>query len=182
MQTYILDLETLLSLLEEAGQSGSLFTELPSGVPGFKEYCRARIDLQEGKIVLCQIEGRNDRILASKRQALQLVSNLGSREWHLVEAASPLRPLSPSPIDRSSPSKRSVLMSSLVPRRVPLIDQSTLSRLPRRHRQVLSLIDGTRSIERIAALLPSSAGGQPVQHVEEIVQQLEALGMITIKT
>ncbi len=181
MQTYILDLETLLSLLEEAGQNGSLFTELPSGISGFKEYCRARIDLQEGKIVFCQIEGRNGRILASKRQALQLVSNLGSREWHLVEAPSPPRALSPSPVDRSSPSRRSLQASSLVPQRVPLIDQYALSRLPRRHRQVLSLIDGTRSIERIAALLHSSTDGNPIQQVEEIVQELEVLGMITIR-
>lgn len=181
MQTYILDLETLLSLLEEAGQSGNLSTELPSGVPGLKERCWARIDLQEGKIVLCQIEGRNGRILASNRQALQLVSNLGSREWHLVEAPAP-RLLSPSPVDRSSRSRRSLQARSLVPQRVPLINQYTLNRLSRRHRQVLSLIDGTRSIERIAALLHPSVDGQLIQQVEEIVQELEVLGMITIGT
>jgi hypothetical protein len=182
MQTYILDLETLLSLLEEVGQNGTLSTELPSGVPGFKEYCRARIDLQEGKIVLCQIEGRNGRVLASQRQALQLVSNLGSREWQLVEAPS-LKLLSSSPVDRSSGSMRSVQvpLSSLVPRRVPRIDQQTLNRLPRRHRQVLSLIDGRRSIERIATLFRSSADGQSLRQVEEIVQELQAMGMVTLE-
>ncbi len=181
MQTYILDLETLLSLLEEVGQSGTLSTELPTGLPGFKEYCWARVDLQEGKIVFCQIEGRHGRILASGRQALQLVSNLGSREWRLVEAPS-LRPLSLSPVERSPRSQRSLPASSLVPQQVRLIDRSSLNRLPRRHRQVLSLIDGTRSIERIAALLHSSGDGQAIQQVEEIVQELKALGVITIET
>jgi hypothetical protein len=183
MQTYTLDLETLVSLLEELGQNGRLSCEMPSGVPGLREACQARIDLQDGKIIFCQIEGRGRRVLASGNQALRLLSNLGPREWQLVETqpeeTQPL--LATGPLQSNSRNAMNVRTPSVIPQRVTAIDQQTLNRLPRRHRWVLNLVDGMRSVAKIASLLSSSPDMQTIQQVGEILQELEALGMITIK-
>ncbi len=188
MQTYTLDLETLLALLEEAGQTGRLSTELPSGVPGFKERCQARVDLQGGKVVSCQLGGRNGRILISGNKALQLLSHLGPYEWQLVETQldgsfpTPTPTPTPAPIQVQPPGVGNLYALSVVPRRTAYFDQRALDRLSRRHRRVLSLVDNVRSVEKIASLLSASPDTQFLQQVRDIVQELEAMGMITINS
>lgn len=181
MQTYILDLETLLTLLGEVEQNGHLSTIFSSGIPGIKERCQAKVDLQEGKIVFCQIEGRNGRVFATGNQAIQLLSQLGPHEWQLVETQ-PIESLSPITTVQLSPqNQRYLYTSTLVPQRITFIDQRTLNRLPLRHKHVLNLVDGKRSVGRIAAILFSSTDGQIIQQVGEILRELETMKMVAIK-
>ncbi len=182
MQTYILDLETLLTLLQEVEQNGRLSTTLPSGIPGIKERCQARVDLQEGKIVFCQIEGQNGQVFARGSQALQLLSRLGSQEWQLIEMqqleASPV----PNIVQLSPQNQRFLYTSTFVPQRTTFIEQQTLNQLPLRHRQVLNLVDGMRSVERITVILFSSTDAQVLRQVGEILQELEAMKVIVVKS
>jgi hypothetical protein len=190
MRMYQLDIETLLSLLYEAGQSGRLSTTLPSGIPGFKQYCRASIDLQEGKIVFCQIEQRNGRVLISGKQALQILSRSGTHEWLLEEVqfhqgpTPVLPPATTATTVTTIPNLEKQHGPSVVPQRKTFIDQSTLSRFSRQQRRVLNLVDGKRSVERIAILLSASSDPsairQTLQQVEERLRELEALGAIFI--
>ncbi len=190
MRTYQLDIETLLSLLYEAGQSGRLSTQLPSGIPGFKQYCQASIGLQEGKIVFCQIEQRNGRVLVSGKQALQILSRSGTREWLLEEFQFHQTP-SPAPPSSTTATTAPLLPTqetqhgpSIVPQRRTFIDQNALSHFSRQQRRVLNLVDGTRSSERIAILLSSSSDPsairQTLQQVEEVLRELELSGAIFI--
>ncbi len=182
MQTYTLDLETLLALLQEVEQNGRLSTILPSGIPGIKERCQARVDLQEGKIIFCQIEGQHGQVIARGSQALQLLSRLDSQEWQLV-AIQQLESLPVSTtVQQSSQNQWLLYTSALVPQRIPLIEQHTLNRLPLRHRQVLNLVDGIRSVERITLILFSSTDAQIIQQVGKILQELEAMKVITVKS
>jgi len=182
MQTYILDLKTLLTLLEEVEQNGRLSTILLSGISGIKERCQAKVDLQEGKIVFCQIEGRDGHVFATGNQALQLLSQLGPQEWQLVETLQSGSLLPANTVQISPKNRRNLYTSDLVPQRITFIDQRTLNRLPLRHKHVLNLVDGTRSVGRIAAILFSSTDGQIIQQVGEILQELEAMKMIVIKS
>lgn len=191
MRIYQLDIETLLSLLYEAGQSGRLSTTLPSGVPGFKQFCQANIGLQEGKIVFCQIEQSNGRVLVSGKQALQILSRAGTREWQLEEAqfrqaTSPVATPAPPTVTTATPlsSQERQRGLSVIPQRGAFINQNTLSHFSRQQRRVLNLVDGIRSVERIAMLLSASSDPsairQTLQQVEEILRELEALGAIFI--
>lgn len=182
MQTYILDLETLLTLLQEVEQNGRLSTTLPSGIPGIKERCQARVDLQEGKIIFCQIEGRYGQVFARGSQALQLLSRLGPQEWQLVDIQQLESLPVPTTVQRPPQNQRLLYTSTLVPQRITFIEQHTLNRLPLRHRQVLNLVDGMRSVERITAILFSSTDAQVLQQVGEILQELEAMKVITVKS
>ena|SRR5581483_7105817 len=194
MRMYQLDIETLLSLLYEAGQSGRLSTTLPSGFPGFKQSCQASIGLQEGNIVFCQIEQRNGRVLVSGKQALQILSRSGTREWQLEEAqfqqtstpvSTPVLPPAMTATTATTlPNQERQHDPSVIPQRRTFIDQNTLSHFSRQQRRVLNLVDGRRSVERIATLLSASsdqsAVRQTLQQVEEILRELEASGAIFI--
>jgi hypothetical protein len=59
------------------------------------------------------------------------------------------------------------------PQRIVQAEQGVISSWPRKHRQIFALADGKRSIEKIAAMLK-----QPPSVVEEIVNDLQSLGVI----
>ncbi len=180
MQTYILDLETLLTILQEVDQNGSLSTTLPSGIATIKERCQARIDLQDGKIAFCQIDGQNGEVFARGSQALQLLSRLSPQEWQLIEAQQPKAASTANKAQLSAQNQRFLYTFTLVPRRTVGIEPHTLNRLPLRHRQVFNLIDGMRNVERITEILFSSTDIEALQQVGEILQELEAMKVIVV--
>jgi hypothetical protein len=212
MQTYMLELETLLYILEESEQNGILSAELVAGVPGFKERCRAKIGLRAGKIAACELEGTNGRILIAGMSALRALSNLGVQEWQLLEnqsreqlspaqtsdrkgeqseryekqsrAIGPVLPVVapiPPSFTTNEPDRRTSSLLSFIPHRVASVNGRALEQLPRSHRRVLSLVDGSRNIERISFLLSSSSGIQNNQQLWKIMKDLEIMGMIRIE-
>lgn len=84
MHTYKIDLETLLSLLGDAHQTGVLSTELPSGFLGQKARCWVRINLVNGEIVYCHLEDDQERIqVMDNEKSLNVLHGLGILSWRL---------------------------------------------------------------------------------------------------
>ena len=65
---------------------------------------------------------------------------------------------------------------SLVPQRLIALGYADINGWPRRHRQVYVLIDGVRSVEKIAAML-----SQPSQLIEEVLREIQATGAIILQ-
>lgn len=68
---------------------------------------------------------------------------------------------------------------SAVPRVIANLSPAVLHNLSRRQRRVLVLVDGTRSVEKIAALLFSTP--QDTLIALELLQELEMMGLITLE-
>lgn len=64
---------------------------------------------------------------------------------------------------------------SLIPRRLLELHPARISGWPRRHWQVYLLVDGTRCVEQIAAML-----SQPPRIVEQVLREIQATGAITL--
>jgi hypothetical protein len=197
MQKYELDLETLLSLLEEMNQNSILFTNMPSGFLGQRTGCQVRIDLVAGKVAYCHIEDSEGRVhVLGNQKAFSLLYGMGPLEW-FVETRLPEIPSladsnAPPPgtrfptITRSLPpvsSKHTIplwRMSSVVPRQVVNIEPRVLQTLSRNQRRVLVLVDGTRNIEKIASILYSSSRDS-IQAVLKTLRELESLRLIAME-
>lgn len=197
MQKYELDLETLLTLLEEMRQNGVLFANVPPGLLGLKTGCQVRIDLVEGKVVYCHIEDSTGQVrVLGNNKAFSLLYGLGTLKWYVETAlpdapslvdtnSSPLRAIPPTntrPLSTPSPYDTVPLQSiySIVPRKTVNIGLSALQRLSRNQRRVLILVDGTRSIEKIASVLYSSSQDN-IQMVLRALRELESLRLITME-
>lgn len=227
MYTYDIDLETLLSLLTEARQTGILSAELPHGFMGQKVRCWVRINLANGEILRCQIEDNKGRVqVMGNKKALDLLYGLGPLSWRLDTESPDARALSanknnreplelppseritnpllprvqpsnnlrtPPPLERGNTSplppvqstgslrmnSASLRLFSAVPQVIANLSPAVLHNLSRRQRRVLVLVDGTRSVEKIAALLFSTP--QDTLIVLELLQELEMMGLITLE-
>jgi hypothetical protein len=182
MEVYTLDLETLLSLLQMQEQNGRLSSEV-RGVIGLKEPCRVNIELQNGKIIACQIEGMHTKVRFIGEQALTKLSHLGTQEWKLEKSQQPQPSLVAPPSSAYPNERKHQSMLSQIPQRIRQDNLQLLNRLSRSQRRVWNLIDGVRSVEKIAMLLSSSPdlSAQQQQHVKEVMRELQTMGMITFK-
>ena len=78
MQTYILDLTTLLHILTRQRQNGVLQAE-EVRLPGVKQLVQARLTLVQGNIDSCLIFLKSDRsVLAEGPQALHMLQEAGT--------------------------------------------------------------------------------------------------------
>ncbi|HEY7417671.1 MAG TPA: hypothetical protein VH593_20985 [Ktedonobacteraceae bacterium] len=196
MQKFEIDLETILSLLEETHQSGTLFTNAPPGLLGQKTGCQVRIDLVEGKVAYCHIEDSVGKIhILSNNKSFRLLYDMGPLEWyvdtHLPDAPTFKNTYSSSPHTMlpantgslsgipSRPTGPLRKTSSIIPRQLANVEFQILHRLSRNQRRVLMLVDGTINIEKIASMLHSSSQSN-TQAVLNTLRELESLGLITI--
>ncbi|GCE16006.1 hypothetical protein [Tengunoibacter tsumagoiensis] len=181
MSEYRLDLKTLLTMLEELQQTGWLMTSLPPQVLGKQEVCLVRIELVRGKVVACFLQGESGRSYGSGLQVLQGIMNVGERRWTYE----------PQAIASSSSQSLDLLQSSYqtsaaasdaaneantfsafpIPKRTVSL---SLQYVDRNSRKVLALIDGQRSVEKIAAL-----SGLAIPVVLSTLQELTTLGVVT---
>jgi len=178
MQKFTLDLRTMLSLLGEAEQTGQLTADLPSGIPGLKKRCQVRILLQGGKVVLCEITGGGGYLLASGDEAIRLLTQLRACVWKLEESQVDEPPSLPTT------SSQSPLFDEryVVPQRIASVNRQMLEQLSRRQRQVLNLVDGVRTVEKITFLLSASSDDYSIRQTQVIVQELRARGLIIISS
>lgn len=181
MVVYTIDLATILQLLHEFQRNGILQAELPSGVPGFKKYCLVLINLAEGKIISCHIKSDSGRTFLDGEDALRVVYSLGKLEWTFTpRQEAPLLNLRDSSTDIPvvhDPTPKPV--HSLIPQRIARVGQEDLNSWPRKYRRVFVLIDGERSVEKIAAILSLPPGG--VEEVGEVLRKLQSIGVIAMK-
>jgi hypothetical protein len=172
---YLLDIETLLLFLSSRRQSGELSTDLKR-FPGLahKGPYHAHITLIEGKVISSIVQDRDGRVLVNGDRALQGLRGMGQLDW--AWSTTSLKPASPAPAQRNPPD-----MSSLIPRRIvppEMIDRNTF---PRRHWQILLLIDGSRTVAHIATILSASPSLSDLQEVISILDELHQRGIIEVE-
>lgn len=207
MRVYKLDLESLLPLLAEFQQNGSLSAVLPPGALKQRGPCKVRIDLLQGQVVYCHIEDSTRQIyVLDNSKIANTLYGLGELDWRLDEGVDklyssredpyrtqplprlesisgqyPSMPSSSPPPTQYSPMFQTAprqSVSSLVPRVIAAPDASILHSLSRNQRRVLVLVDGTRSIKKIAEILfPSS---QDMRTVLQVLRELENMGLVVI--
>lgn len=178
---YTIDLATILQLLHEFHRNGILQAELPSGVPGYKKYCQVLIDLAEGKIISCHIKNGSGQTILAREDALSVVYDLGKLEWTFTpRQESPLLSLRDSSMDIPVVRPMTPMPAqSPIPQRIVQVGQEDLNSWPRKYRRVFVLIDGERSVEKIAAILSLPPGG--VEEVVEVLHKLQSIGVIAMK-
>jgi len=171
---YSLDIETLISVLQNRRIQGFLEADLSTG--GFSGPLRSgfiRVELQEGKIVSAFISDANGRILHRGQEALSKVGGVvltwqltetllnsldknvrydanfpGQHSSALNQTQSITHPLL-SPVDRSF----ALNIGNFVPVRSQTISPERLRFLSRSVRSMYALVNGVNSIQRIADLL-----------------------------
>lgn len=195
---YTIDLLTILQLLREFRRSGILRTEIPAGLARLKQPCFVVIELLRGEVIACHVKDSKGQTLLSEQNAFEAVSAAGKLNWVFDTVpeyelsgrqprgrplpgsvqTSPLTtgPLQTPPALPVAPRTGNLPYRARVPRRLLQLSQAEVSAWPRKHRQVYVLIDGMRSVEKIAAMLSA-----PSQAVEEVLQEIQATGAIILE-
>lgn len=147
---YLLDIETLVLFLSSRRQSGEISTALKR-FPGiaYKGPCHAYITLIEGKVISCIVQNQEGKILINGESALQGLKGLGQLDWTWSTVS--LKSIPAAPAQRHPPD-----MSAIIPRRIVPLEMIDRNTLPRRHWQILLLIDGSRTAARITSILSIS--------------------------
>ena len=133
---------------------------------------QAQLSFVDGIVTVCQVSHKADgRSLFTDGGAIRWLMSLPSLTWTL-ETLAPQQVL-PQAVNgpqmvASSPSS--------VPRRFTQVEQRVILSLSRKQRQVFALVDGTRSTEKIAAILC-----QPVEVVTKALHELETMGIVTLE-
>lgn len=194
---YSLDIETLISVLQNRHIQGFLEADLSTGgVSGSLKNGLVKVELKDGKIISISLNDANGRVLYQGQEALNKVRRL-VLTWQLTETPSKLvdeemRPnptfpgqrfsdlsqIQPTtnpflpPVDRSS-----VLdVSDFVPIRLQNLPPDRLRYLSRSARSIYALVNGANSIRRVADLL-----SQPVDVVYRELLALQEERIIVIR-
>lgn len=181
MEAYLLDLRTLLQILVRQKQSGMLYAE-DLRLPGSRRTLQARLELLQGKIQSCVLRAQGEATsVAEGSTALQVLYELGTLEWFWTPSFS-----SSAAEDEfaafsttSSPARSPFINSeSLLPRRTARADSTMLASLSRIHRRVLAMVDGERSVSKIASVLAMT----DQQGLLRVLNELHAWGLIVWET
>lgn len=157
-------------------QTGLLSAEVLSGVGRLREPCRIEINVISGIITSCAVVGSSGRYLTGK-EATQELSRLGRLNWTFTpqkeENVTPRREERATP----QPTPRNLVPETeyLLPQRIAYLEQSQIRNLPRLHRAVFVLADGTKNTAKIAEILSVSP-----HIVEKALSDLRAMGVIAL--
>ncbi len=168
-----LDSEAILRRLKESNAYGTLQTDIPPSVmfEWFTVRALGKIQLtfQRGEIIACSLATDGGVISQHKDQILGLLASLGVLRWQLIlptDRASSSLPDTPTPHPSTSP-------FSMVPYRIRSARLDQFQNIF--ERKVYQLIDGQRSIERIAVLVRLTK-----ENTMAIIQKLRTEGTIAI--
>lgn len=170
IRLYSLDIETLISVLQNRRIQGSLDADLSTGgISGPLKNGSVKIELKEGKIISATISDASGHILYQGQDALSRVRRV-VLTWQLMET--PLSSLNkdvrtdltvpaqyPPALNQTQsainpslpPADRNI--NSFVPIRRQNLPPERLRYLSRSARSIYALVNGTSSIQRIADLL-----------------------------
>ncbi len=159
----------LVQILKETRKSWVVNIETEEN--GSEKLWQAQLSFTDGSVTVCHVWHKADgRSLFTDGGAINWLTSLPSLMWTL-EGPTPQQAL-----PQAGNGSRAVLSSSpWVPQRLRQGEQRVLPSLSRKQRQVFVLVDGTRSAERIAAILC-----QPVEVVVQVLHDLEAMGVIAL--
>lgn len=164
---YVLDFETIRQMIQAYQQTGELSADVSSGVAGLRGPCHIAINVVAGMITSCTIVGKSGQSITGK-QAEQGLLRLGQLRWTFTPQPEPVvQPLPPAQVYTSL---------SFFPRRSFQGNQEQIRHLSRLHRAIFSLADGTRNVEKIAAILSVSP-----DQIEHALRELQAMGIIIIE-
>ena len=170
---YRTDLATMVGILFQ--QSIELRAEV-SQVDGIEGPSLVRVVVMKGNIVACSIEKQGGAAISGD-MALRIVDRLGALEWihtplEKRELALPM-PQTASPADTPA----AEILPSSIPIRVGLVEQHKPDTWPRTQRLVFNLVDGNKSVQRIAQLL-----AKPCEVVQKILYILYANDIIVLSS
>lgn len=148
-------------------QTGTLTTDVPSGIARIRGPCRIEIALKAGDIISCTIGNRSGDHLTGK-EAMQELSRLGRLRWSLI-------PQSNNTVPQVSPNL-ALATNILIPIRAVPVSQSQMSSWPRLHKQVFGLSNGVMSSAKIAETLSISR-----DLVEQALRDLQSIGVIAME-
>ena len=166
---YLLDLTTLMQILSRQQQTGELLASRVR-LPGMSELCQAHLDLIEGTIHSCVLRTMTGLVLAQGDDAVAVLARLILKwDWTAYQTE-PSTAQTPRPHSHSNTGDDAYL----IPYKADQINYSELHTLSRAHRKVFGLIDGMRSIQRIAEFLSSSERAD----LPAILRDLRSKGLI----
>ncbi|GCE25566.1 hypothetical protein KDA_10500 [Dictyobacter alpinus] len=187
---YNIGQSSLLQLLQGYRHNGRLRAQLPAGIFGLQGGY-VFIDMVQGSAVACNLVNAYGQLVLSGQEAMSLVSNMGVLNWVVVQEYIQTSPRLPAIRQNTSgylPAiSRSYIgqgsnphpASNFVPQRLVNINSEILKRFPRHMKRVLVLVDGVRTVGKIAAILYPHE-----DHIREILiilRELEDLSVLTIK-
>ncbi len=158
MQSFTLDLKTLLHILSRQKQHGFVQAEIPSDkfrFSGPRQILEASILLDSGIIRACTITYKHEEHILEGEDALHLLFNVGVIEWNWQPRTSQERSSLEEksiPIHRTQSISNPPVSTEPVPHRTSRGEEA-LQTLPREYRKVLALVDGQRSVHKLAAVL-----------------------------
>jgi hypothetical protein len=164
---YTLDFETIRQVMQAHQKTGSLSATTPSGVASLREACHIEINIIAGDIVSCTIAGASGRRLTGEK-AIQELFRLGQLSWTFTPRQESItQPTLPALVPGES---------IPFPRRIVLLERWQMSNLPRLHRTVFALADGTKSATKIAEILSTSP-----DLVEKALHDMQSMGIIAME-
>jgi hypothetical protein len=169
---YLLDLATLVQILSRQQQNGELLASRVR-VPGLNELCQAHLDFVDGAIQSCVIRTMTGSVLAQGDSAVMVLANMVLKWNWSVYQTEPLASQTPRPYSQPNRDRGD---ASLIPYKFERINIAELNALSRTHRKVLGLIDGVRSIKRIAEFLSPSERAE----LSTILLDLRTKGLISL--
>lgn len=165
---YTSDLTALLQMLQET-KANDVLSTIWTGPGG---PWQALLTVRSGQVTASRVwSSLNEDSLLTHGDALHWLAGRGTLTWE--RAAS----LQQDPSRRLLPPSRSVSPSTIeVPRRIIQVEKEEMLTWLHKQRQVFALIDGQRSIDRIAEILC-----QPLIVVEDITLDLQSRGVIAVE-
>jgi hypothetical protein len=173
---YLLDMDTSLLFLASRKQSGELSTTLKR-FPGVasKGPCQIFIALAEGKMLSSTVQDAVGTVLVDGRFVLAELQKMGQLDWTWLPTR---QGNTPPPSFNPAAQKQPANGFSSIPRRTVPLERIERSTLPRKHWQVLMLVDGMRTVAQIAALLTPSPTAADMQGIIAILKELQHQGII----
>lgn len=186
VQTYFLDMSTLITILARQKRSGMLQADSVH-IPSIRGNALVSLVIADGTVQSCCVVQKRQKILEGE-QAYSALLALPALEWQwrpLVSLPAPPPPQpdrglaassGPANSQQSAPVVSSGPANKNPQQTVGVLDSFVLQQLSRYHRRVLSLCDGTRSFDKIATMLFMSP-----KDLSIYIQDLEQWGLIQFR-
>ncbi len=220
METYTIDLDTILQILGGYQQNGTLHGDVPPRKLDNRVPLKAQLRLFEGEVISCTILDERGTVISTGKIALEALRRAGQLNWTMMQEAeqsflsveqdhfsgasnprlptvqtNPSLPAASSnprlPIVQTSPRLPAVPTNPRlpvapnwktypqlsVPRRLVTVtpEQMRQGQWSRNHRMVYGMIDGIRTIEKIADLLSLRP-----EEVDQLVRDLQTIRVVAL--
>jgi hypothetical protein len=165
---YLLPLEVLVEMMKNLPEQIMLQAQM-SSVPGISKVpCVACVVVRDGGIQDCVISSvKTGQVLKKGAEAVHVLRACGELQWMIQQQERP------RPTEKLAHALTQE--NGSLPHRVMAVTATQMQSLSHASRKVLSLVNGTNSLERIAHLLNKSP-----QEIYQILLELQNKGLIRI--